>query len=213
MYIKINDIKIYYTFERGIHVKIDGPDPIYLVELKEYLPGNDNPRQVEGYVITPTDKAYRNEFSYFQEFYGDFEIFVYKVDSNHGVTRIFSHRFDDRDKIVEFILETDAFQEAKLWVERVKVYSQLHGCRPVVKSKFPEINKKFPEYYKSDGLKRYKQYYIGRYPKNSTDYKTIQPQYDGLIWMGNWKLFWSYQHPRPWNTLTSQEIVDDILGL
>jgi hypothetical protein len=36
---------------------------------------------------------------------------------------------------------------------------------------------------------------------------------EGVIWYGNWKTFWSYQHPRPWKTLSSQEIVDDILGL
>jgi hypothetical protein len=213
MYTKINDIKIHYSFEQGVNVRIEGPDPLYLVELKEHLPGDDKPRQVEGYVITPTKFAYRNQFSYSQEFFGDFELFIYKINSNYGVTRIFSHRFDDRDKIVEFVLDTDAHQEAKLWAERVKVYSDLHGCRPVLKSKFPDINKKFPEYFKSDGLKRYKKYHIGRYPKNSNDFKTFQPQYEGLIWMGNWKLFWSYQHPRQWSTLTSQEIVDDILGL
>ena len=36
---------------------------------------------------------------------------------------------------------------------------------------------------------------------------------EGVIWYGNWKTFWSYQHPRLWKNLSSQEIVDDILGL
>ena len=47
----------------------------------------------------------------------------------------------------------------------------------------------------------------------SNDFKTVDPRKDGLIWYGNWKTFWSYQHPRNWANLSSQEIVDDILGL
>jgi hypothetical protein len=36
---------------------------------------------------------------------------------------------------------------------------------------------------------------------------------EGYIWFGNFKKFWSYQHPRNWNNLSSQQIIDDILGL
>jgi hypothetical protein len=36
---------------------------------------------------------------------------------------------------------------------------------------------------------------------------------EGVIWYGNWKTFWSYQHPRLWKNLSSQQIADDILGL
>ena len=34
-----------------------------------------------------------------------------------------------------------------------------------------------------------------------------------IFGFGGLKLFWSYQHPRSWSFLNSQEIVDDILGL
>ena len=49
--------------------------------------------------------------------------------------------------------------------------------------------------------------------KNSSDWRTIDPRKEGLIWFGNWKTFWSYEHPRCWKQLTSKEIADDILGL
>ena len=213
MFTKINNINIHFSFENGIWVKVDGPDLIYLIELREYPKGDDKSKHVEGYLISPREEKYYREFVYSQEFHGDFELSIYKMDFEHGLVKFFSHRFNDRDKIVEFILDTDDLKEAKLWAERVKSYSRLHGCRPVIKSKFPIINKSFPEYFKSDGLQRYKRYRIGRYPKSSNDFKTIQPQHEGLLWFTGWKLFWSYQHPRPWNKLNSQEIVDDILGL
>ena len=72
---------------------------------------------------------------------------------------------------------------------------------------------KFDSFYQTYGLNFYKTYNIGRFPKTSNDFKTVDPRKDGLIWYGNWKTFWSYQHPRNWANLSSQEIVDDILGL
>lgn len=213
MYTKINNTDIHLSFDNGITVKVDGPDLVYLVELREYPQGDDKSKHVEGYLISPTQEKYYRHFVYSQEFYGDFEISIYTMNYEYGLVKIFSHRYNDRDKIVEFLLDTENLDEAKLWADRVRLYSRIHGCRPVVKSKFPIINKSFPEYYKSSGLNRYKVYRIGRYAKSSMDFKTIQPQHEGLLWFGNWKLYWSYQHPRPWNKLSSQEIVDDILGL
>lgn len=36
MYTKIDDIKIYYDFNDGIKVNVDGPDNFYYVEVREY---------------------------------------------------------------------------------------------------------------------------------------------------------------------------------
>ena len=76
-----------------------------------------------------------------------------------------------------------------------------------------DLNKKLPNYYLTYGIDHYKTYNIGRYPKTSKDFKTVDHRKEGLIWFGHWKTFWSYQHPRLWKNLSSQEIVDDILGL
>lgn len=213
MFTRVNNIKIFYSFEDGVRVTVQGPDTLYLVEVKEYPKGSETPKHVEGYVIDQKQEGYFNFFHYPQEFYGDLEILVYRMDLDYGLVNIFRHRYNDRDKIVEFILDTKEYKEAQLWANRIKEYTNVHGCRPVVKSKFPAINKQFQEYYNMSGLEPYKVYRIGRYPKNSKDYKTLQPQHDGMLWFGNWKLYWSYQHPRSWNFLNSQEIVDDILGL
>jgi hypothetical protein len=64
-----------------------------------------------------------------------------------------------------------------------------------------------------DGIDYYKTYNIGRFPKNSHDWRTIDPRQEGVIWYGNWKTFWSYQHPRLHSNLSSKEIIDDILSL
>jgi len=213
MFTKINDIKIYYTFDQGVKVKVFGPDSLYLVELREYLLGEDKPKYIECYSISNTVGGYFDTYKFDAEFFGDYEIVIYKTDYDYGLVKVFSHRFDDRDKIVEFNLDTNDIEEAVLWSKSVDKYVRLHGCRPVVKSKFHEINKKYPTYFERQGLERYKTYRIGRYPKTSNDYKTIELKHEGFLWFGGWKLFWSYQHPRSWNFLNSQEIVDDILGL
>ena len=67
--------------------------------------------------------------------------------------------------------------------------------------------------YQTRDITPYKTYRIGRFPKNSTDWKTIDPRKEGLLWFGHWKTVWSYQHPRLWKNLSSEEIVNDILGL
>ena len=110
-------------------------------------------------------------------------------------------------------LITKDIEEARIWVDRIKLYQKIHGCRISINSDFEEINKSFESYYHTNGIDFYKTYNIGRFPKTSSDFRTMDHRKEGLIWYGNWKTFWSYQHPRKWTDLTSQEIVDDILGL
>jgi hypothetical protein len=127
--------------------------------------------------------------------------------------RIFTHRYTDYGKVVLFNLVTDDKEECLLWLDRVYQYQKNHGCKIAVNTNFSDINKSIPSYYNVSGIDFYKTYNIGRFPKTSNDFKTVDPRKDGLIWYGNWKTFWSYQHPRNWANLSSQEIVDDILGL
>ena len=133
--------------------------------------------------------------------------------SDLGLSKIFVHRFNDYGKSVLFNLITKDIEEAQIWVDRIKLYQKIHGCRISINSDFEEINKSFESYYHTNGIDFYKTYNIGRFPKTSSDFRTMDHRKEGLIWYGNWKTFWSYQHPRKWTDLTSQEIVDDILGL
>ena len=213
MYTKIGNVYINYDFNKGIKVSVNGPEPLYCVEVREYPKGSDESFFVESFHIAGSLNDFRTKYFLDIEFYGDFEISVYRYDKNEGLQRIFIHRYNDRDKLVRFNLDTQDFDEALLWSERVKHYCNIHGCKPLVISKFPSINKSFPQYYHINDLETYNTYNIGRYPKRSNDFRTTDQRKEDLIWFGNWKTFWSYQHPRPFNQISSQEIVDDILGI
>ena len=52
MYTKIDNIKIYYNFNDGIKVNIDGPDNLYYVELREYPKKSQISKLIQGYHIT-----------------------------------------------------------------------------------------------------------------------------------------------------------------
>jgi hypothetical protein len=209
MYISLNEEKIILTFNQYPNLKISGPDELYYVELREYPKDDDQSLFVEGYKILGDGGVFNLPI----EFHFDFEISVFKFIDNYGIKKIFTHRFNDYGKQVLFNLETSNYEECLLWVSKVEEYSKIHGCKTHLNTNFDEINKRYVSYYQVDGIDYYKTYNIGRYPKNSTDFRTIDPRMEGLIWFGNWKKFWSYQHPRLWTNLSSEEIINDILAL
>lgn len=214
MYIRVNDVNILIEFRPDIFVQVDGPDDHYYVLVEEYRKNESKPVYVESYSISKKNSiSKQNFFKLPIEFYFDFEVSVFKFIDGIGVKRIFTHRFNDSDKLVLFNLNTENYEECKLWIERIKLYQKIHECNVRVESNFDDLNKQFPAYFQTYNIDYYKIYNIGRFPKSSTDYRTRDDRKQGIIWFGNWKTFWSYQHPRPWNSLNSQEIVDDILGL
>lgn len=209
MYISLNEEKIVLNFNPYPNLKIAGPDELYYVELREYPKDDDQSLFVEGYKIS-------GDGGYFQlpiEFYFDFEISVFKFVDGYGIRKIYTHRFNDYGKQVLFNLDTNNYEECLLWTSKVEEYSRIHGCKIFLNTNFDDINKKYPTYYQVDSIDYYKTYNIGRYPKTSTDFRTLDYRMEGLIWFGNWKTFWSYQHPRLWSNLSSEEIIEDILAL
>jgi hypothetical protein len=213
MYFSLNEERVVLNFNPSPYVKITGPDKLYYVEMREYVDNDDKSLNVDSYKVSSSDTLWRTWFNVPIEFYGEFEISISKYVPNYGIKKIYTHRYNDYGKFVRFNLETDDLDECILWVERVMEYKKIHGCKPLINTRFDEVNKKFPDYYSIDDIDYYKTYNIGRFPKKSTDFKTLDARQEGLIWYGNWKKFWSYQHPRCWKTLSSQEIIDDILGL
>jgi len=215
MYIQINDEKIKIDFNSGITVSISGPDDFYYVEVNEFQKNNDNLVYVEGYLITDKLKYtwVRKNFTLPIEFYFNFQIKIYKFIDNIGLKPIFIHQYNDIDKLVLFKLDTNDYTEALLWTDRILQYQKINRCKIVLDSQFENLNKSFDSFYQTKNLDFYKTYRIGRYPKTSDDWRTVDPRKEGLIWFGNWKTFWSYQHPRIWENISSQEIVDDILGI
>jgi hypothetical protein len=213
MYFSLNEERVVLHFSPHPYVRISGPDNLYYVELREYVDNDDKSLAIEGYKVSVVDTGWRTWFDVPIEFYGDFEISISKYIPNYGLKRIYTHRFNDYGKLVKFNLNTTDKDECLLWIDRVMEYKRIHGCNTSIHTNFDDINKKYSDYYNTDQIDYYKIYNIGRFPKQSTDFKTVDARKEGVIWYGNWKTFWSYQHPRCWNTLSSQEIIDDILGL
>jgi hypothetical protein len=213
MYFSLNEERVVLNFNPYPYVKINGPDKFYYVEMREYVDNDDKSFNIDSYKVSSTNIGWRTWFSVPIEFYGEFEISISKYVPNYGIKKIYTHRYNDYGKFVRFNLETDDLEECILWIERVMEYKKIHGCKPLINTRFDEINKKFSDYYSINNIDYYKTYNIGRFPKKSTDFKTLDARKEGMIWYGNWKTFWSYQHPRCWKTLSSQEIIDDILGL
>jgi hypothetical protein len=212
MYITVNKEQIDIRLNPYIYVNVLGPDPLYYVELREYINNEEESRLIEGHHLNKNGAYVQSlNFSFFGEFYGDYEISVYKFVKNVGLQKIHTHRYNDCGKLVEFYLETNSIDDANTWVESILEYQKKHGCIVKLNSSFDELNNRF-EY--DPTLPIYKTYNIGRFEKTSTDYKTLgETRKHGNIWFGNWKVFWSYQHPRNWKGLSSKNISDDILGL
>jgi hypothetical protein len=212
MYITVNKEQIDIRLNPYIYVNVLGPDPLYYVELREYINNEEESRLIEGHHFNKNGAYVQSlNFSFFGEFYGDYEISVYKFVKNVGLQKIHTHRYNDCGKLVEFYLETNSIDDANTWVESILEYQKKHGCIVKLNSSFDELNNRF-EY--DPTLPIYKTYNIGRFEKTSTDYKTLgETRKHGNIWFGYWKVFWSYQHPRNWRGLSSKNISDDILGL
>lgn len=212
MFTNVNNEQIDITFNPYIYVDVLGPDYFYYIELREYHKNESESRFVEGFHINKLVNIVKDSnFYFFGEFYGDYEISVYKFVENVGLQKIFVHRYNDCGEVVQFNLVTDNIEDAKIWVKSINEYQQKHGCVVRINSNFEEINNL---YITDNILLPYKTYNIGRFEKTSTDFKTIgDTRKYGNLWFGNWKVFWSYQHPRNWKELSSKEISDDILGL
>jgi len=211
MFINVNNENIEIKFDPYIYVNVWGPEHFYYVEVREYVKDNPESKFVEGFHFNRNADIVKDyNFYYFGEFYGDYEISVFKFVKNVGLQKIYTHRYNDCGQLVHFNLITDNIEDAKIWVKSIDEYQKKHGCIVKVNSKFEEIN----TLYSNDTQSPYKTYNIGRIPKTSTDFKSVgEKRKHGNLWFGNWKVFWSYQHPRNWKELTAKEISDDILGL
>jgi len=212
MYTTINKETIDIRLNPYIYVNVLGPDPFYYAEIREYVNNEEESKLIEGHHFCKNgDYIQSRYFSFYGEFYGDYEISIYKFVKNVGLQKIHVHRYNDCGKLVEFYLDTNSIDDANTWIESILEYQKRHGCIIKLNSNFEELNNGF---YYDPNEPIYKTYNIGRFPKTSTDFKTVtETRKHGNIWFGNWKVFWSYQHPRNWKGLSAKEISDDILGL
>lgn len=214
MLLQIDENKFWVDFNDGISVKPLGKENYFYFELTEYTKNNHSPKIVEAYHVhtNPPEQAPQSFYLPIQ-FYFDFELSIYKFVKNYGIKLIYTHRFNDNNKVVKFIVNPKDSYEGYKWIEKINLYCSIHNCKKIIESTIPELENFSDFKYSNREIEPYKTYRIGRFPKNSTDFRTTDVRMEGYIWYSNWKTFWSYEHPRSWNFLSSEEIVTDILGL
>lgn len=213
MLLQIENTQFQIDFNNGIYAKPIGSNISFYFEVTEYVKNNPTPKVVESYYVhTNPQLSNIQEFKLPIQFYFDFELSIYKFVNDYGLKRIYSHRFNDTDKIVKFILKPKNLDEGFLWMKKIDLYCSIHSCKKIIESDFKELNQFSDDRFYNKEIEPYKTYRIGRHPKNSTDFRTLDVRKEGVIWFGNWKTFWSYEHPRSWNFLSSEEIINDILG-
>lgn len=214
MYIELNPEIIILHFNPHPTLKVIGPEKTYYVELREYGKNDSNSKIVESFEILGTENPqWIDTFKCFIEFKCDFEISIYKFVDKVGLHRIFTHRYSENQQNVKFNLHTQNEEDSNLWTNRIEYYKKVNNCLVSVNSNFEYLNERFDYHPDDETVEYYKTYNIGRFPKMSTDFRSNDERMEGFVWLGNWKKFWSYQHPRFWMNLSSQEIIDDILGL
>jgi hypothetical protein len=213
MYFQLGNEKIVMDFNEGITVKVGGPDLSYYIECVEYKGIDTFPFHIQGHNIGVNCDWPERFFKVPIEFYFDFEINVYKFNKEYGLQKFYTHRYNDYSQLVRFIIDTTSIDEAYIWLKKIGEYQSKHSCKIQIFSDFDEINEYSDTKFATRNLSPYKTYRLGRFPKKSNDWKSTEPRKHGLIWYGNWKTFWSYQHPRLFTNLSSEEIANDILGL
>lgn len=210
MYIDLDTEKIKFDFNPFLKLEVFGPERLYYVELREYLKNSTESKFVEGFEISDKE-GLPNLFVCLIEFNCDYEISIYKFIEDYGLKRFYTHRYSEYRQNVKFNLHSKDEYECNIWAETIEKYRKIHECNISVNSFFDNINR-ISDIPSDENVDFYKTYNIGRFPKISTDFRSNDERMEGYVWLGNWKKFWSYQHPRLWRNLSSQQIIDDILG-
>lgn len=214
MYIELNPEKIFFDFNPYFKISIDGPDQVYYIELREYEKNDSNSKIIESYEILSSRYCNNKDwFTCFIEFKCDLEFSVFKFIDGIGLKRIHTHRFSEYQQNIKINIHSQNEEFCNLAAERIDLYRKLNNCFVCVDSNFDNINNRFDFSPKDEHIDFYKTYNLGRFPKTSIDFRSTNELTEGFIYLGNWKKFWSYQHPKIWVNLNPQQIIDDILGL
>ena len=210
MYFSLNQEKIIFHQNNGITVRINGPEDLYYVEVREFMNGKNQSFYLNGYPVCLSGKeGVETEFNLPIRFYSDLETTIYKYVNGEKSTKIFTHRYNDYGKLVRFKFDTESVEESDIWYDLVLKYKKLHGCKVIIDSPFDHINKRVNNSFDLIDVDYYKTYYIGRYPKLEDEWNPRVPANEGV----HWKKFWSFYHPRDLTDLSSGQIAKDILGL
>ncbi len=86
MHITVNNEQIEITFNPNIYVNVLGPEHFYYVEVREYVKDNPESKLVEAFHFNRNANFVKDyNFYFFGEFYGDYEISVFKFVILHAL--------------------------------------------------------------------------------------------------------------------------------
>ena len=221
-----NNISISVRWSVCPEVIVTGPHSSYFVEIYEYFRNESTPRFLEGYNIHSGEK-----FLYPVEYFGNFMIKVYTFEKEYGMRMVYTETFNQRGKHLLFNLFTDNDSDILEWLPIIDEYCRYWDAYGTIRTMngllgvypyYDRLNyspfgafinhKDVGEHYNF-----YKKYDIGNfYQQTGNDYmlgKWNDRKKGGRIWFGNWRVSWSYKQPRNWETITTAEIAEDILGI
>lgn len=194
---------IHINFHNGINLYFSEPqDQPIMIQVMEYYNGGLNPMHLNGYNMVTTVSPY---FRYFRSWYGEYLVNVWDWNSRKGPIKVFSHQYSEYLKPVLFLLEPQYPNDYKDWKSVIDDYVSQKKCKPTIKI--------IGDDYNSDDF--YRIYTIKRHNRDSFYelWSAKKVQFHERIQDGNWREFWSYEHPRNWENLSARDIARDILGM
>ena len=115
------------------------------------------------------------------------------------MVHIESVSYNEVNKNILFRLDTIHSDEFSMWYDIIESEAVVRGFIPTI----IHFNESF------DTNLYYKIYNVGRFVQNGT---SEEHGYPNNFW-GLFRYFWSWNQPRDWRYLNSQQIVEDIIGI
>jgi hypothetical protein len=158
-------------------------------------------------------------YSFFRRFFNEVKAELIGFDELEGVKVIDEVCYNPEGKNIKIQLDTNDKHEAFVWIEQAQEFGKKWNCNIYISCE-EDILKEATRIYKSnfirksDGGNFYATYHIGRYNiQDSLNLFGMQHQNKGWITNNSWQRFKSFNNPRDWNFLHSEQIARDILGL
>jgi hypothetical protein len=211
-------------YNKGIQIHCWGvehlpPETKYLFQIFEKIPNSTE------YGLYQSLTMQRFHFhTLYRSYVGDFKIEVFYFDEVKGLIKLEETFPTLNNKDVRIDLHSDDYYEAGVWLDSCFEFYNKHKPKTLIiasnfSKKFKNLHTKYPIHYieldfhlitenlltikKSDpeesGVNRYGKEYIMQNVNHLTD--------------GGWRLSKSFDFPRDWNYISTEDFSNDILGL
>ena len=126
-------MKFNYSFNNGPYVQIrESQGKSFLMEFGEFYLGNiSKPRLLIDHIVNG-DATY----GIFREWHTNWFINIFQNNDKEGLRLVSSHRYNDSQKNVAIILDTDDLYEARIWLDKCIQYQNKTNANVFVFTKF-----------------------------------------------------------------------------